>query len=114
MTMAWWDEVKSAGAVRFGGPTGIYTIVVLMSWWCSLLKGRPNNELFDCLRTLDDIDSSILSAIRMATVQPSPAPTPNGPPLETPAAAPSQRPRGSKRPMPEEPSSRKRSRPARA
>ena len=114
MTMAWWEEVKSAGAVPFCGPTGIYTIVVLMSWWCSLLKGRPNGELSDCLHTLDDIDSSILSAIRMAKDQPSPVTTPNGLPPKTPAAAPSPQPRGSKRPILEEQLSRKRSRSARA
>ena len=96
--MCWWEEVKSTGStvnVQFGGPTGVYNLVVLMSWWCSLLKGRPDNELSDCLHTLNDIDCVILSAIHNTVQPPRPSTTP-----------PAQ-PRGSKRTATEDPLSRK-------
>lgn len=80
--MGWWEEIKGTGGtinVRFGGPTGIYTLVVLMSWWCSLLKGQPDNELANCLHTLDDIDRTILSVVCDVGRQPPTALSPGGP-----------------------------------
>ena len=64
--MSWWEELKTTKggmSTNFGRPTGIYTLIVLMSWWCSLLKGRPDNELVNCLRTIEDVDRAILSAV---------------------------------------------------
>ena len=107
--MGWWEQVKSAG-VGFGGPTGMYTIVVLVSWWCSLLDGRPESELSDCLRTLDEIDQTILSAVRDTTDQPRATPTPS----DSSTVASSHGPRGSKRAVSDKPSSRKRARTAKA
>ena len=98
--MNWWGEIKSAN-VCFGGPTGMYTLVVLMSWWCSLLKGRPNDELSDCFRTLDDIDCTILSTIRNMAGQPSPT-------IPVSTVSPTPPLRGTKRTMSDKQSSRKR------
>ena len=64
--MEWWSEICPPGgipSVRFGGRTGIYTIVVLMSWWCSLLESKPEEEHVDCLRTLKDVDRVLLTAV---------------------------------------------------
>lgn len=104
----WWAEIKSAGTY-FGGPTGIYSIVVLMIWWGLLLKAQPSAELADYLHTLEDIDCTILSVIH------------NTPTASPPAASSSRastvqptEPRGSKRASPGEGPSRKRLRTGRA
>lgn len=109
--MGWWGEVKSAG-VRVGGPTGISSLVVLMCWWCSLLKGRPSHELTDCLRTLDDIDCTISSALRAMAGQPRATPTPGGCSSSVPAITPAPQPRGAKRTASGESSSSSRKRAA--
>jgi hypothetical protein len=114
--MCWWEEIKISNVtvnVRYGGPTGVYTLVVLVSWWCLLLKGQPDNELVDCLRTIEDIDRVISSAIHNTSNQPPIAPSRAGSPSSTLTPAAPQ-PRGSKRVIPEEVSSRKRLRSARA
>lgn len=112
--MSWWEEIKATGSpvnVCFGGPTGMYNLVVLVSWWCSLLKDRPDAELTDYLRTLEDIDRVVLSAICDTDSSSIPAsscgvPSPGA---STPPLAP--QPRGSKRTIPhEELSSNKRPR----
>lgn len=110
----WWDEITSTGNttdICFGGPTGIYTIVVLMSWWCTLLKGRPDTELTDCLHVLKEIDRVILAAVQDITNQPTTS-SPNRS-SGTPTTLPPQT-CGVKRPIPEEPSSRKRLCPGKA
>lgn len=64
--MEWWSEISPPGRVpriRFGGPTGIYSLVVLLSWWCKLLKDRSGKEHADCLRILTDVDYAMLAAI---------------------------------------------------
>lgn len=107
--MGWWEEVGSGSTanVRFGGPTGVYNFVVLMCWWCSLLEGRPDNEHADCLRTLDNIDRAILSAIHITTILP-PVTTPSPAGSSRASTTPPTQPRGSKRTISEESSSRKR------
>lgn len=62
----WWAEICSPGAslgVQFGGPTGIYILVVLMSWWCLLLETEPIGARADCLRMLEDVDRALQTAI---------------------------------------------------
>ncbi|KAF9791998.1 hypothetical protein BJ322DRAFT_1015928 [Thelephora terrestris] len=63
--MEWWAEIcpPRGPGVKFGGPTGIYTLIVLMSWWCALLEGKPQKEHADCLRILKDIDRVLLTTI---------------------------------------------------
>lgn len=64
--MAWWSEISPPGGVpnvKFGGTTGIYSLVVLMSWWCTLLKSEPDAGRVDCLRTLTDVDRALSTAI---------------------------------------------------
>lgn len=64
--MDWWSEICPPGrkpSVQFGGPTGISTLVVLVSWWCTALRLEPNNAQTDCLRTLKEIDRVFLEAI---------------------------------------------------
>jgi len=63
--MKWWAEICLVGVsgVQFGGPTGICTLVVLMSWWCVRLKEKPDEEQADCLHILKDIDKVLLTAI---------------------------------------------------
>ena len=63
--MSWWAEICLAGVlgVQFGGPTGICTLAVLMSWWCVRLKEKLDEECTDCLRILKDIDKVLLMAI---------------------------------------------------
>ena len=98
-TMCWWEEIKTtdgATNVRFGGPTGIYVLVVLMSWWCSLLKDQPDDKLTDCLRTLEDIDCVILSALRGTNDQSPIGPSPGGSSPEESATLPTHRTRDSK------------------
>lgn len=107
--MGWWEEIKSTG-VRFGGPTGIYTFIVLMSWWCSLLEGRPNGELVDCLSILNDTDQTIISAIRPSNGQPRHMPAIGDPPSVESTTTPVRQPRGSKRKGSEGSLSRKRAR----
>lgn len=66
-TMEWWSEICPPGGVQnvwFGGPTGICTVIVLISWWCAQLKARPEREHIDCLRTLKDVDRVLLAAIK--------------------------------------------------
>ena len=94
--MRWWKEVKPAG-VCFGGPTGVYSIIVLMSWWCSLLKGQPDDKLTDFLHVIDDIDQVILSSIQGITGQPCPTSAPGSPPSEMSTITPDPHPHGSKR-----------------
>ena len=97
----WWDELKSASNtmnIFFGGPTGIYTVIVLMSWWSALLNDRPDSELTDFVRILDEINRAILAAIQNARVKT---------PAQSLRSAPPQA-RGTKRTISEEPSSRKR------
>ena len=77
--MEWWAEISPSGGVpsiRFGGSTGIYSLVVLMSWWCRLLKDEPDAEHADCLHTLTDIDRVLSATIdEIKNNSPSSAPT---------------------------------------
>jgi len=99
--IAWWDEIKASN-LYFGGPTGTYTLIVLVTWWGLLLKGRPNGDTSDYLRTLDDIDRTILSVVDSRKTPPGKS-TPRMPMVaETP------QPRGSKRAASDEGTSRKR------
>jgi hypothetical protein len=93
----WWEEIKTSA--HFGGPTGVYTFIVLVSWWSSLLKGRPDDELADCLCILEDADRVILSAIHNASDQPPAVSPPTESSLTvSPVPAPlAPQPRGSKR-----------------
>jgi len=64
--MRWWAVIcppVGVPSIRFAGPTGVCTLVVLMSWWCTRLKAKSNRECADCLRTLKDIDRVLLTAI---------------------------------------------------
>lgn len=76
--MKWWGEICPPGGVpriQFGGSSGVYTLVVLLSWWCRLLKVRPHGEHADCLRILADVDRVLLAAIneiRDCTAVPTP------------------------------------------
>jgi hypothetical protein len=106
--MEWWAEISPHGgtaSIRFGGPTGIYTLVVLLSWWCTQLKAKPNREHADCLRTLQDVDRVLLATVNDMRTNPaaraSTLLSPTTPP-------PPSQPR--KRPNAEELSSRKRKR----
>ena len=108
--MRWWEEVKGDGGavnVRFGGPTGVYNFIVLMSWWCLLLKGQLDNELADYSRTLEDIDHVFLSAVQGENNPPPAAPSLNRTSPEAPTILPAPK-RGSKRTASKEQSSRKR------
>lgn len=104
---SWWARIKSA-CMYFGGPTGrIYTLVVLMTWWCSLLAdpSQPRDEQAwaDCLQTLDDIDHTILSVIHNTPTSSPPNESSSGASTVQPT-----QPRGSKRASPSEELSRKR------
>lgn len=64
--MEWWSEICPPGTeprIRFGGPTGISTFVVLLTWWCSQLKVKPYHKWNDCLRTLEEVDCALVAAI---------------------------------------------------
>ena len=83
----WWAEIcppNEVPAVRFGGPTGIYTIVVLLSWWRSLLPPKPDGEHADCLHTLEDVDRVFVATINniktRRTVTPSATSSSTAPP----------------------------------
>lgn len=104
----WWDEIKSTGSamnLRVGGPTGIHIIVVLMCWWCTLLRDRPETELTDFILVLEDIDRAILAAIQGPGNQPPTASPPDGSRSGTRPQA-----RGVKRTTQEEPSTSTRKR----
>ena len=88
--MSWWSELCPPGEppkVRFGGPIGISTLTILLSWWCAELVTRPDGEHVDCLRTLADVDRVLLEVINdikrgPTTSNPTPsppAPTPQSP-----------------------------------
>lgn len=105
----WWDEITSTDNTKdicFGGPTGIYTLIVLMSWWSTLLKGQPDTRLTDLIRTLEEIDRAICAAVQDARNQ-STTSLPDRSSPGMPAVPPHQT-RGAKRPIPEQPTSRKR------
>ena len=62
----WWAEIyppNGSPSIQFGGPTGIYSLVVLVLWWCRLLGAKPDEERVDCLRALEDIDRAFVAAI---------------------------------------------------
>lgn len=85
--MQWWSEISPPGgvpSVRFGGPTGIYSLVVSVSWWCTLLKSRPSREHTDCLRTLTDIDRALLEAITKSSDHPAASSSTSPPPPSQP------------------------------
>jgi len=105
----WWGEINSTGNttdVCFGGPTGIYTIIVLMCWWSILLKGQPDAGQTDYLRTLEEIDCAVFAVVRDARNQ-STTSLPDRSSSGTPAVPPPQT-CGAKRLISEEPTSRKR------
>lgn len=91
--MGWWSEICPPGgvpSVRFGGPTGIYTLVVLLSWWCTLLKARAGKEHADCLHTLTDVDRVLLAAINEIKSHPT-TPSLLSPPSPLPPTQPRKR-----------------------
>lgn len=78
--MRWWEEIKTKGISNlcFGGPTRLYTLIVLMSWWCSLLKNQPDSELVDYHCTLKDINCAFVATIRGVNNSPlAAAPSPS-------------------------------------
>jgi hypothetical protein len=60
---AWWDEISGTAHVGFGGPAGIYLMVVLMSWWCSLLKDSLDSDRVGYTVLVDKLNHAILQAI---------------------------------------------------
>ena len=42
---------------------GIYSLVVLLSWWCSLLRAKPEIEHIDCLRTLEEVNRALVATV---------------------------------------------------
>lgn len=111
--MWWWAELCPPGEapkVQYGGSTGMYTIVVLLSWWCTLLKGKPEGEHAECLQTLEDVDHVLVATIDDLEKNPitstAPPPTPTAPPPTTPPT----RSRSRKRANTEVSTSRKRAR----
>ena len=84
--MGWWGEICPPGGaprIQFGGSTGVYTLIVLLSWWCRLLKVKPRGEHADCLRTLTDVDRVLLVAINAI---PTTSPPPPSQPQKQPAS----------------------------
>ena len=59
----WWSEISKADCIGVGGPTGIYTMVVLMTWWCSLLKGRPDSQHTEYTVMVEQLNRAILAAV---------------------------------------------------
>ena len=59
----WWDGVSGTAHVGFGGPTGVYTMVVLMAWWCSLLKDRSDPDRANYVVLVDKLNRAILEAV---------------------------------------------------
>jgi len=90
--MEWWSEICPPGgvpSVRFGGPTGIYALVVLLSWWCTLLKGKTDKERADYLQTTVAVNHAFLAAINgiknhPTTLTPSLLPPTDPPPPSLP------------------------------
>lgn len=119
----WWDQIKSTESVCSGGPIGVYVIVVLMCWWCKLLRGQPDVERTDYLRILEEINRAILTAVHNTKNRPTKSsldepsldkpsldkPSLDKPSLGTPAIPPPQT-RGAKRVASGGALSRKRSR----
>lgn len=107
-TVQWWGEIcppSGAPKVRFGGPTGIYTLVVLLSWWCLLVRTKPVHEHADCLRTLTDVNHTLLTAVDGLKSHPTASASALLPPASPPLPSQSR-----KRANIEEVSSRKRTR----
>lgn len=63
---AWWEEISGNAHVGFGGPTGIYTMVVLISWWCSFLENQPASDRSPYNHIVEKLNSAILEAIPRA------------------------------------------------
>ena len=96
--MKWWAEIcpPYGSGVCFAGPTGIYSFVILLTWWCKLLKGKPAGQQQDCLRVLKEVDQALLVAVNNIKNRSAVS-------ISTPSKAP-------KRSNPEAESSRKRAR----
>ena len=84
--MEWWTEIRPPGEVprvQFGGPTGMYSLVVLLSWWCTLLAAKPDKERVECLRVLEDVDRVLVMTLddlkKNTTTPPSAPPSPTTP-----------------------------------
>lgn len=99
----WWEDIKSTAHAGYCGTTGIYTLVVLMTWWSTFLGDQPNLERTRYLNIIEELNRAILTALQSAEKSSA------GPSL---LAAPSRLPPSercpAKRAHDEEPSSRKR------
>ena len=92
----WWGEIKAAVHIGYGGTTGIHILIVLMTWWCKLLRNEPDSErakyvaivkeqnrtLLDALHSMDQSQGVRLSATdSLPTALPA-APRPNNRPAK--------------------------------
>ena len=59
----WWKEISNLACVGYGGPTGIYTLVVLMAWWSTFLRDHPDSEHANYLAIVGELDHAILAVI---------------------------------------------------
>jgi hypothetical protein len=60
---AWWNDISGTAYIGFGGPTGIYMMVVLISWWCSLLRNQSASDRSTYNLLVEQFNSAILDAI---------------------------------------------------
>lgn len=74
--LTWWDEISTKGCVDTGGPTGIYTMVVLASWWSQLLEKDPLSDRTEFTTFVNTFNHAILEAIDDHTSEPSNTPEP--------------------------------------
>jgi len=84
----WWREINGTAHVGFGGPTSIYTMIVLMSWWCSLLRDLSDAQRADYVVIVEELNRAVTAAIQRAK-QPSDTPSSASPSsLNTPTPPP--------------------------
>lgn len=69
--LAWWDEISEKGFIDVGGPTGIYTMVVLASWWSKILEDDPHADRTQFSTFVDNFNHAISKAINNPTTGPS-------------------------------------------
>ena len=61
---AWWREVAATAHAGYGGTTGIYTLIVLMTWWCGLVRDQPESERAKYVSIVEDLNCGVLAALR--------------------------------------------------
>ena len=83
----WWGEISATAHAGYGGTTGIYTLIVLMTWWCGLLRKQSDSERAEYVAIVEDLNRAVLDALRSTDKTPGVcSPTTNSLPIASPVS----------------------------